>query len=205
MEERGQGRDGNRSGNRQKERMVLTKERGKGRDAGRFGIRRKERAARTEEGMRRQLLRAGRLLYILYLVLLVYFLFFAERYGRADRSAGFRYNLVPFTEIRRFVRYARQIGLPMAILNLVGNVIGFMPLGAFLPVLHSRCRRLWKTAAICLMVSVEVELVQLITQTGICDIDDVLLNTLGGVLGYGVYRLCCRIRAARKTRRAAKR
>ena len=45
----------------------------------------------------------GTILFILYVLALIYFLFFSEEYGRAAmEERQYRYNLIPFVEIRRF-------------------------------------------------------------------------------------------------------
>ena len=41
----------------------------------------------------------------------------------------YRYNLIPFVEIRRFWVYRKQLGLMAVVTNLFGNVIGFLPFG----------------------------------------------------------------------------
>ncbi|MFR7396241.1 MAG: VanZ family protein [Blautia wexlerae] len=54
----------------------------------------------------------GTILFILYVLALIYFLFFSEEYGRvAMEERQYRYNLMPFVEIRRFWVYRRQLGL----------------------------------------------------------------------------------------------
>ena len=53
----------------------------------------------------------GWVLFILYLCLLAYFMFFSESFGRTDTDRGYAYNLVPFKEILRFIRY-RGTGVP---------------------------------------------------------------------------------------------
>ncbi|MFR8947107.1 MAG: VanZ family protein [Blautia obeum] len=59
------------------------------------------------------------LLFILYVLLLVYFLFFSEEYGRVTAEERvYRYNLVPFVEIRRFWIYRKQLGMFALITNL---------------------------------------------------------------------------------------
>lgn len=79
----------------------------------------------------------GRILFLVYLLALVYFLFFAEEYGRRNFfELDYRYNLVPFQEIRRFWIYREKVGFLAAFLNLAGNVIGFLPFGFIVPVMH---------------------------------------------------------------------
>ena len=54
----------------------------------------------------------GTILFILYVLALIYFLFFSEEYGRAAmEERQYRYNLIPFVEIRRFWVYRKQLGL----------------------------------------------------------------------------------------------
>ena len=77
----------------------------------------------------------GWVLFIMYLIALVYFMFFAESFGRTGSTkAGYAYNLELFKEIRRFLVYRKQLGWKAVILNLGGNVAGFMPFGFFLPI-----------------------------------------------------------------------
>ena len=61
---------------------------------------------------KRAIRRMGIFLFVVYVLLLLYFLFFSEAYGRvAEAEREYRYNLVPFVEIRRFWVYRDQLGL----------------------------------------------------------------------------------------------
>ena len=83
----------------------------------------------------------GAVLFVLYLVLLTYFLFFAEEMGRSpDVRAEYSYNLTLFKEIRRFLLYRNILGWRAVFLNIFGNVLAFMPFGFFLPVIWVRTR-----------------------------------------------------------------
>lgn len=131
------------------------------------------------------------LLFILYVLLLVYFLFFSEEYGRvAAEERMYRYNLVPFVEIRRFWIYRKQLGMFAVITNLFGNVIGFVPYGFILPVIAHRCRSGFFIIVSGLALSLCVETVQLITKVGCFDVDDLILNTLGAAIGYLFFAVC---------------
>ena len=132
----------------------------------------------------------GWILFLAYLTLLIYFLFFAEGYGRQQAGTGeYRYNLIPFAEIRRFWVYRKQVGLMAAFLNLGGNVVGFMPFGFLLPVLSEKMRRFWVTVPLGFSLSLSVECVQLAAKVGSFDVDDIILNTLGVILGYAAFRI----------------
>lgn len=132
---------------------------------------------------------------ITYIFLLIYFLFFAEWYGRGpDVNLEPRYNLIPFLEIRRYIDYWDILGSEMVFLNLLGNVIGFIPLGFLLPVVFNSLKRSWVVVYLGLTISIMVECLQLILRVGSCDIDDVILNTVGTAIGYICYRICSGLR-----------
>ena len=78
------------------------------------------------------------------------------------------------------------------LLNILGNVAAFLPFGFFLPVFSGRCKKFWRTAFYSFELSLLVELLQLVFRVGSFDVDDLLLNTLGGMAGYGLYRLFVR-------------
>lgn len=124
------------------------------------------------------------LIFIVYIAALVYFMFFAEILGRTDVSGKYRYNLVPFKEIKRFIRYFWQLGLTAVIANIVGNVAAFMPFGFCLPMLNGHKIRFYDCMLYTFGLSLGIELIQLVSKVGSFDVDDLMLNTLGGVLGY---------------------
>ncbi len=137
----------------------------------------------------------GLVLFFLYILTLIYFLFFAEGYGRVlEVEREYRYNLVPFTEIRRFWTYREQLGFFAVFTNIFGNVIGFIPFGFILPVITGWTRNAVFITAAGFSLSLFVEVVQLITRVGSFDVDDLILNTLGALLGYILFEICNRFR-----------
>jgi len=141
-------------------------------------------------------------LFLAYLVLLVYFLFFSEKFGRTGSNETYQYNLVIFQEIRRFVRYREIIGTTGFLLNIFGNVVAFMPFGFFLPIVSRRGRRWYNAFLLGFFLSLCIETTQLIFQVGSFDVDDLLLNTIGGILGFLCYKKVQGIRVRRKRRAA---
>ncbi len=129
------------------------------------------------------------ILFIIYLIMMVYFLFFSEQMGRTP-SETYHYNLEPFAEIKRFLKYREQIGWYGVTLNLAGNVICFMPFGFVIPILSNRNRSFIRVTILSCICSVAVEITQLISRLGSCDVDDVILNTLGGMFGYILFAIC---------------
>ncbi len=132
---------------------------------------------------------AAWLLFGLYLILMVYFLFFAESMGRNSVGREYHYNLQPFKEIHRYLTYYETIGPFTVFLNLGGNILAFVPFGLFFPLLSRKNRGFWKVALISFEVSLLVELIQLVTRVGSCDVDDMLLNTLGGMIGHLCFKI----------------
>jgi len=134
--------------------------------------------------------RAGWLLFYLYIILLSYFLFFSEHYGRDYILKEYRYNLEFLKEIKRFIRYRELLGLESFVVNILGNVLAFAPFGFLLPQLNTKYRKFFYIAFLSLLFSLSVELTQMLLKVGIFDVDDILLNTIGGMLGYLFYAIC---------------
>lgn len=138
----------------------------------------------------------GMITFALYLIALVYFLFFSESYGRTVVANTYHYNLIPFKEIRRFWDNRALLGAQVVFTNLFGNVIAFMPFGFFLPLITKRRSGFGNTVLLAFCSSLLVELIQLLCRVGAFDVDDMILNTLGGALGCILYYICHWIRRA---------
>ena len=102
-------------------------------------------------------------------------------------------NLEPLRTIRLFIRVLlydpSQYNIRLAIVNLFGNIVLFIPLGYFLPRLWKGLRKWWRTWLTTLLVMTAVELTQLFTLRGTCDVDDLILGLLGAAIGYGIFCL----------------
>ena len=143
----------------------------------------------------------GWVLFILYLIALIYLMFFAESLGRTGNAqAEYAYNLELFKEIKRFYIYREQLGWKAVVLNLGGNVVGFMPFGFILPIVSRRGRRWYNTFLLGFFLSFCIEITQLVFKVGSFDVDDLLLNTIGGILGFLCYKTVQEIRIRRKRR-----
>jgi glycopeptide antibiotics resistance protein len=73
--------------------------------------------------------------------------------------------------------------------QVIGNLVMLLPLGIYIPLLFPKLSGFFRIFIICLLVSVSIELMQLITNVRSTDIDDVILNTSGAVVGYIIYKL----------------
>ena len=89
-------------------------------------------------------------------------------------------NLHPFLMFKQFQLVSTQV---------IGNLVMLLPLGIYIPLLFPRFAGFFKVFIICLSVSVSIELMQLITNARSTDIDDVILNTSGAVVGYIIYKV----------------
>lgn len=125
------------------------------------------------------------LLFLLYLALVVYLTCFGERMENVSDGSP-RYNLRPFHEIKRFWNNRHIVGTRGMFLNIFGNVLLFMPLGAFLCAVPKKTNIL-----ICFVISafssLLIETLQFCFNLGCFDVDDLILNTTGGLLGYILY------------------
>ncbi|NJQ00402.1 VanZ family protein [Streptomyces sp. PLAI1-29] len=91
-------------------------------------------------------------------------------------------NLNPGESIRR---YLEQPAFQDAVKQIGGNIVLGVPFGVLLPVLLPKARGLLRVAVLTALAMVLVELVQgSLVQGRAFDIDDVILNTTGALLGY---------------------
>ena len=127
------------------------------------------------------------ILFVIYMVVLVYFLLLSDNFGRTNVYQEYNYNLIPFKEIKRFIVYRRSLSPMTVFVNLFGNVLAFMPFGALIRWVRNKKTTCMQAVFYTFSFSLCVELLQLITKAGICDVDDLILNTFGGFLGYMLY------------------
>ena len=127
--------------------------------------------------------------FLAYLLFLGYLLFYSVGFDRVEHE-NYRYNLTLFQEIMRYYNFGIRTGKwYLFVMNVIGNIAVFMPIGMFLPSLFSRCRNILLTTILSFEISLCVEMVQLVTMVGSFDVDDLLLNTVGGICGYLVYMI----------------
>lgn len=134
-------------------------------------------------------------LFCLYCAVMLWLLFAREE-ATGDLShweqMQQRINLRPFhtifKQLRRLVRLHEPWAVRHSVINLGGNVILFVPMGLFLPLLWKPMRKLWRVALVTALIIMLVEVGQVVTLLGRCDVDDVILNVLGAAIGYGIYK-----------------
>ncbi|UWG98830.1 VanZ family protein [Dehalobacter sp. DCM] len=108
-----------------------------------------------------------------------------EMPGIADRLSSI--NLIPFQALIIIARIISNGGIPeREIVQLFGNIGMFIVPGFMLPLLWRSFQNMSKTVLVCALISFTIEFTQLFTGRS-TDIDDLLLNTLGGILGFLIF------------------
>ena len=103
----------------------------------------------------------------------------------------FRVNLLPLVHL---FDYDSKRDL---LLNVIGNAAMFIPSGIVLPIVYKRLNTFWKVLTTGIGISLCIEIIQLPFSVRATDVDDLILNTIGVILGYGIYAL---IRCVRRTK-----
>lgn len=117
------------------------------------------------------------LFFISYIVLLT-FLLFSSAFD--SRTMLRTINLMPFKTILKYLTAGSYLSLRVIIVNLVGNIIIFIPLGFYVKAL---IKKNFPTLLITFFIPVLIEATQYLWAVGISDIDDVILNVIGEWLG----------------------
>ncbi len=140
------------------------------------------------------------LLFVVYCLLLFKLLFFKATINFSDivitgnENSSFdallaASNFIPFYKIYYYLSGSEPY--LVGALNIVGNLLLFVPMGFFLPFLFKGIKSGKQLFFLVALMSLSVEVLQLFTTTGEFDIDDVLLNTGGAMIGYGLF---CKLR-----------
>ena len=116
-------------------------------------------------------------------------------------SGAWGVNLVPFRTIRNYVKYS---GFLHTMINIFGNIIIFVPFGILLAEIFPKTRNILKILGITFATSFFVEFIQFFIGRSV-DIDDLILNLLGSVIGYFIWKKILRFKFAKKNRRRIKR
>lgn len=96
-------------------------------------------------------------------------------------------NFIPFKTIRMYIKYADRLN---SFENLAGNIFAFVPFGILFPLKRKKKSGLMDVLANALVLVLGIEVFQLFSAFGAFDVDDIILNCFGAVLGYGIYVRC---------------
>jgi glycopeptide antibiotics resistance protein len=118
----------------------------------------------------------------------------------AGTDAGHGPNFVPFTTIVPYL-FGHK-GLVIAGINLIGNIILLVPVGFLIPLVFQNIS--WKASlALAVATSLAIEMMQVALRVGIFDVDDVILNAFGVMLGYWAYLIFAKMMSSPKYRNIA--
>lgn len=115
------------------------------------------------------------LLFVIYLLLLYYLLLSTE-----NASSGL--NLTPFKEITRY-----PLGSTQFFFNVIGNIVLFLPFGFFISD-FIKAKKTHQILIVSTLISLTAELIQFKIGRAF-DIDDIILNVIGAILGFLCYKL----------------
>ena len=144
--------------------------------------------------MKRGIRAAALAFFALYCLVMLWLLFIRGRFvqqlslasfsGEYWKWVGWSVNLTPFHTISEFLAtLASRDGYLArhAFVNLAGNVVMFLPLGVFLPLLFGKLRRYWRFLLVCALAIVLIEAAQ------------ALLNLCGASLGFPLGALAVKL------------
>ena len=128
----------------------------------------------------------------IYCFILIYILFLSRganiHYTYAQYFIRFT-NFIPFRTIVEYIDRYNNGFRNLSVINLLGNFILFTPMGMLLPCVVPKLNRFWKVTLTVLIMVVAVEITQGILRVGSVDIDDVLFNVIGAIIGYGMIKI----------------
>jgi glycopeptide antibiotics resistance protein len=118
--------------------------------------------------------------------------YFTNEYKHYSVHQGWEHaNLQPFHTIRLFS--SDRVSSEYSYMNIGGNIIGFIPLGILLPLVFPFAKKWWRLVLLVFGISLLFETFQLYTGIGVFDVDDLILNTCGGLIGYIFYAIARRL------------
>ena len=126
--------------------------------------------------------------YIIFLIKLL----FLSRVSLFDLFNGQRtldrsINIIPFYSIKEYMFSNSATIKKFAFSNVVGNIVIFIPLGTYLS-LFKRNKRILTNLLFIFISSLFIEVIQGLLGIGASDIDDIILNSLGGLVGILGYK-----------------
>lgn len=122
-----------------------------------------------------------------YLLILLDTVFFA-RTGSSFRSV----NIIPFASIQQYINVDNGIRVKLVDMNIWGNILMFVPLGIY-SMIFAKKKTIARNLAIVAAASLFIEIIQYVFALGSSDIDDLILNTAGGLIGIIIYTLLYKI------------
>lgn len=140
-------------------------------------------------------------IYILVVMSITIFPIIINTQRTIDVSATI--NLVPFKEtINSFNSlldsFSTLFAIKLFLVNVLGNILLFTPLGFLLPIINPNINNIKPIFKVSLIATISIELIQFITSLSggfrVTDIDDIILNILGGLFGFLIFTLFSKVK-----------
>lgn len=126
------------------------------------------------------------LILLFYLILLINTVFISRD---SLRSIQF----IPFHSIREFIMIDNGFGhYRLVDMNIWGNILMFVPAGIYV-ILHNKNKSILHNILLIFLMSLAIEIIQFIFALGATDIDDIILNVAGGLIGLIIYQVLKKI------------
>lgn len=143
--------------------------------------------------------------FIIYTITVITLTLFDEIFGRngmvivnwnkelLDNYMKTSFNIIPFDTIRLFTNgYLNDlVTLKDFSINIFGNLFVLMPYGMFIPLMFNKINKYYKFLILMVVLVIGIELLQFITLSGSCDIDDLILNVMGASIIYFICKINC--------------
>lgn len=155
-------------------------------------------------GYDKKILKINLIIYFLMYIFIVCMLtLFDDLYGRnglmiiewdkelLDYYLTQSFNIIPFKTVKLFVDGYNNgiVNLKAFISNIFGNLVVFMPFAIFLPRLFDSMKKYWKFLIVMILIVSIIEVLQFVTLSGACDIDDLILNVFGASVMYFITKI----------------
>jgi len=152
----------------------------------------------------KKILRLNLILYfIIYTFIIIKFTLFEQVFGRNglvianwNREllkiyADNYFNIVPLKTIKLFIEgYLNgYVTFKSFTINILGNIFILIPYGVFIPSIFKKINKFYKFLILMIVLVLSIEILQFVTRSGSCDIDDLILNLLGASIGYLIYKI----------------
>lgn len=116
-------------------------------------------------------------------------------------SGAWGVNFVPFRTMKNYIKYS---GFLHTLTNIFGNILIFIPYGILVAEIFPKFRKLSKIFLLSFATSFFVEFIQFFIGRSV-DIDDLILNVFGSIIGYLIWKKVLRYKFAKKKRKKIKR
>ena len=141
--------------------------------------------------------------FLIYIITIFNLTLFDEIYGRQgfnivkwnkelfDMYINTSFNIIPFDTIKLFINgYINDlVTLKDFVTNVFGNLCAFMPFSIFIQLIFKKINKYYKFLIVMTIIIIVIELLQFITMSGACDIDDLILNLLGVSIMYFIIKI----------------